>query len=55
MLESVKGYIYERRNGLTTAVTFVGGCYLARHYIQDRLDEVKVKLEQERAAQDRYV
>jgi hypothetical protein len=54
MLESVKGYIYERRNGLTTAVTFVGGCYLARHYIQDRLDEVKVKLEQERAAQDRY-
>ena len=54
MLESVKGYIYERRNGLTTAVTFVGGFYLAKHYIQDRLDEVKVKLEQESAAQDRY-
>ena len=54
MLESFKGYIYERRNGLTTAVTFVGGFYLAKHYIQDRLDEVKVKLEQERAAQDRY-
>ena len=54
MLESVKGYIYERRNGLTTAVTFVGGFYLAKHYIRDRLEEVKVKLEQERAAQDRY-
>ena len=54
MLESVKGYIYERRNGLTTAVTFVGGFYLAKHYIHDRLEEVKVKLEQERAAQDRY-
>lgn len=54
MLDSVKGYIYERRNGITTAVTFVGGFYLAKHYIQDRLDEVKVKLEQERAAQDRY-
>jgi hypothetical protein len=54
MLESVKGYIYERRNGLTTTVTFVGGFYLAKHYIQDRLDEVKVNLEQERAAQDRY-
>ena len=54
MLESVKGYIYERRNGLTTVVTFVGGFYLAKHYIRDRLDEVKVKLEQERAAQDRY-
>jgi peroxin-3 len=54
MLESVRGYIYERRNGLTTAVTFVGGLYLAKHYIQDRLDEFKVKLEQERAAQDRY-
>ena len=54
MLESVKGYIHERRNGLTTAVTFVGGLYLAKHYIQDRLDEVKAKLEQERAAQDRY-
>ena len=54
MLESVKGYIYERRNGLTTTVTFVGGFYLAKHYIRDRLDEVKVKLEQERAAQDRY-
>lgn len=54
MLESVKGYIYERRDGLTTAVTFVGGFYLAKHYIQDRLGEVKVKLEQERAAQDRY-
>ena len=54
MLESVRGYIYEHRSGLTTAVTFVGGFYLAKHYIQDRLDEVKVKLEQERATQDRY-
>lgn len=54
MLESVKGYIYDRRNGLTTTATFVGGLYLAKHYIQDRLDEVKVKLEQERAAQERY-
>ncbi|KAF8816113.1 hypothetical protein BYT27DRAFT_7209030 [Phlegmacium glaucopus] len=52
MLESVKGYIYQRRHGITTAVTFVGGFYLAKHYIQDRLEEVKVKLEQERAARD---
>ena len=54
MLESFKGYIYHRRNGLITTATLAGGVYLAKHYIQDRLEEVKVKLEQERAAQDRY-
>jgi glutaredoxin 2 len=43
-------------NYRSTAITFVGGFYHARvkHYIRDRLEEVKVKLEQERAVQDRY-
>lgn len=51
MPESVKGCVYRR---LTTAITLAGGLYLAKHYVQDRLDEMKSKLEQERAAQERY-
>ncbi|TFK31913.1 Peroxin-3-domain-containing protein [Crucibulum laeve] len=52
MLESVKTYIYDRRNGLSKTAGVVGGLYVAKRYISDRLEEVKDKMEQERSARD---
>lgn len=48
-------YVYDRRNGISKTVGFVGGMYLARGYVRERLDEAKVKMEEERVARERYV
>lgn len=48
-------YVYDRRKGISKTVGAVGGMYLARGYIRERLDEVKVKLEEDRVARERYV
>ena len=53
MLQSVKTYVYERRNGLARTAGFVGGAYLLQHYVSDRLEELKVKLDEERIARER--
>jgi peroxin-3 len=53
MLSSLRTYVSDRKVGITKTAGFVGGLYLANHYIRDRLDEVKARLEQERAARDR--
>ncbi|KAG6879096.1 hypothetical protein C0992_005241 [Termitomyces sp. T32_za158] len=52
MLTSTKNFLYKRRKGLTKAATIVGGVYAVRGYFRDRLEEVKDRLEQERAARD---
>ncbi|KAG5734017.1 Peroxisomal biogenesis factor 3 [Termitomyces sp. T112] len=52
MLISTKDFFYKRRRGLTRAATIIGGAYIVRRYFRDRLDEVKDRLEQERAARD---
>ncbi|RDB15472.1 Peroxisomal biogenesis factor 3 [Hypsizygus marmoreus] len=52
MLRSVKTFVSERRKGLGKAAAVVGGVYFVRGYIRDRLEEVKDRLEQERAARD---
>lgn len=39
---------------MTKTVGFFGGVYLTHAYIQQRLEEVKQKLEVENNAQDKY-
>ena len=55
MLESVRTYIYDRRKGLSVIAFCVGGLYIAKRYFNDRLEEVKDGMEQERSARERYV
>ncbi|KAG6808955.1 hypothetical protein H0H92_002242, partial [Tricholoma furcatifolium] len=52
MLTSAKNFLCERRKGLTKAIAIVGGAYVVKGYIRDRLEEVKDRLEQERLARD---
>ena len=52
MLDSVKKYVYERRGGLVKTAAIVGGAYLVRGYVGERLEEVKTRLEQQRAAEE---
>ncbi|KXN82906.1 Peroxisomal biogenesis factor 3 [Leucoagaricus sp. SymC.cos] len=52
MFASLKTYVSDRRAGITKTAGFVGGLYLAKLYISNRLDEVKARIEQERAAKD---
>lgn len=55
MLTSVKTFVSNRQKGLVKTAGIVGGLYLGRQYIRDRLDEVKEKLEEERVARDKCV
>ena len=55
MLESVRTYIYDRRKGLSIIAFCVGGLYIAKQYFNDRLEEVKDGMEQERSARERHV
>lgn len=55
MLTSVRTFVSDRQKGLVKAAGVVGGLYLVRQYIRDRLDEVKEKLEEERVARDKCV
>ncbi|KAF9447254.1 hypothetical protein P691DRAFT_707094 [Macrolepiota fuliginosa MF-IS2] len=52
MLSSLKTYVSDRKAGIFKTAGFVGGIYITRHYINDRLAEVKTRLEQERAAKE---
>lgn len=54
MLQSMRTYIYERRKGLAKSAAFVGGVYLVQRYVTDRLEELKVKLDQEKLAREAY-
>jgi len=55
MLESVKNYVYDRRQGLSTFLGFAGGLYAGKRYLTDRLEEVKEGMEQERGAKEMCV
>jgi peroxin-3 len=55
MFSTLRNYVAERKGGIAKTAGFVGGLYIAKSYISDRLDEVKVRLEQERTAKDRQV
>jgi peroxin-3 len=52
MFSSLKTYIGDRKAGIAKTAGVVGGLYVAKRYISDRLEEVKARLEQERAAKD---
>ncbi|KAG6865689.1 hypothetical protein C0991_000303 [Blastosporella zonata] len=52
MLTGAKNFFYERRKGLTKVAVIVGGAYAVRGYVQDRLEEVKERLEQDRMAKE---
>lgn len=55
MFSTLRNYVVDRKSGIAKTVGFAGGLYIAKNYIGDRLEEVKVRLEQERTAKDRQV
>ncbi|KAG6909816.1 hypothetical protein DXG01_015309 [Tephrocybe rancida] len=52
MLTGAKNFLYDRKQGLAKVTAIVGGAYAVRGYVRNRLEEVKDRLEQERAARD---
>ncbi|KAF8632834.1 hypothetical protein AX15_001664 [Amanita polypyramis BW_CC] len=52
MLQSIKTYVHDRSKGLSKTAGFIGGAYLVQQYVKDRLEELKVKIDEERAARD---
>ncbi|KAG5636030.1 hypothetical protein H0H81_009330 [Sphagnurus paluster] len=54
MLTTLKNFVADRRSGLSKVATVVGGVYVVRSYIHDRLEEVKERLEEERIARETY-
>ncbi|KIK02522.1 hypothetical protein K443DRAFT_96706 [Laccaria amethystina LaAM-08-1] len=52
MLDFAKNYVYNHKKGLSTTAGFVGGLYLTKTYITERLEEVRHKIEQERSSRD---
>lgn len=55
MLFTLKKYVNDSKATVAKTAGFVGGIYIAKRYITNRLDEVKSRLEQERAARERSV
>ncbi|KAJ7594055.1 Peroxin-3 [Mycena floridula] len=50
MFEAVKSVVCQRKGALSKVAAAVGSYYAIRHYITDRVEEVKDRLEQERVA-----
>jgi peroxin-3 len=55
MLQPLTGYVYERRHGLTKAAGVAGAFYLIGYYVKDRLEEIRDKVNEQRAARERRV
>ena len=53
MFESLRRYVWERRRGLATTAGFLGGLYIFGQYVFRRLDEMRDKVMQERAAREK--
>ncbi|KAF8336873.1 Peroxin-3 [Cantharellus anzutake] len=52
VLKAVRGWLWDRRRGLLTAAGFFGGFYLMAQYIWGRLEEMRDKVIQDRAARE---
>ena len=55
MLTRIKGYVYERRQGLLKTATVVGGLYLTGQYALDRLAEMREQVLESRKDRDMCV
>jgi len=55
MFSSFKKSACNRKAGIAKTATILCGLYIAKNHISDRLEEVKTRLEQDRAARDRCV
>lgn len=53
MFTSIRRYLWERRRGFATTAGFLGGLYLFGQYVFHRLDEMREKVMQERAAKEK--
>ena len=53
MLQQLQTYVYERRYGFTRVVGFTGCMYLLGHYVQDRLEEMREQVMQDRFNRDK--
>lgn len=53
MFESIGKYFYDRRRGFAKAAGFFGGAYLIGRYVLDRLEEIRERVMQERAAREK--
>jgi peroxin-3 len=54
MFGGVRRYIWERRRGLAKIAGVVGGVYLITKYVLERLEEMREKAKQDRAAREKY-
>ncbi|CCL99374.1 uncharacterized protein FIBRA_01392 [Fibroporia radiculosa] len=52
MLHSVANYFHKRREGLQRAAGYFGGAYLLGQYVLGRLEDVRMKVMQDRLAQE---
>lgn len=55
MLGSIKTFIADKRPGLTKTVTVVGGLYLVKRFVTNRLDDAKERMEQDKISRDMCV
>ena len=55
MLDVVTNYLNERRPIVKRLASYVGGGYLVGRYMTDRLQDVRIRVLQERLARDKYV
>lgn len=53
MIHTVKNYFYDRRKGFAKTAGVIGGFYLVKRYVTDRLEEAKEKVMEEQQARDR--
>jgi peroxin-3 len=51
--KSIRDYVYDRRRGLATALGLAGGIYLLGQYVGGRLEEIRDKVIQDRAAREK--
>ncbi|KZV95819.1 hypothetical protein EXIGLDRAFT_834094 [Exidia glandulosa HHB12029] len=52
MLASIRKFVYDRRRGLALTAGIAGSVYLAGRYVLARLEEIRDKVMQDRAARD---
>lgn len=53
MLYAVANYFHERRRGLKRAAGYIGGAYVLGRYVLERLEDARIKVMQDRMAEDK--